>query len=63
MGKLGSCPNLMVDIELYQHYGDDYWAQAKYLVHGIDDVLWTNDIDAALSFLRESLEMAEKEAE
>ncbi len=31
------------------------WAQARYLVHGHDDVLWTDDIEAVLAFLRESL--------
>ena len=30
------------------------WAQAKYLVHGHDDVLWTDDLDSALEFLRDS---------
>ena len=63
MSKLGSCPNLMVDIEFYQYHGEGYWAQAKYLVHGTDDVLWTNDIDAALNYLREELERAEGEEE
>jgi hypothetical protein len=30
------------------------WAQARYLVHGHDDVLWTDDLDSALEFLRDS---------
>ena len=29
--------------------------QAKYLVHGHDDVFWTDDIDEALDCLRQSL--------
>lgn len=42
-----------VDVEIYDT--DDKWAQARYLVHGHDDVLWTDDIEGVLSFLRESL--------
>lgn len=30
--------------------------QARYLVHGHDDVLWTDDIDAAVEYLRQCLE-------
>ena len=30
--------------------------QARYLVHGIDDTLWTNDIDAVLDYLKIELE-------
>ncbi len=44
-----------LDIEIYKNYGDGYWAQAHYLVHGIDDVLWTNSIDDAISYLKEEL--------
>ena len=42
-----------LDIEIYNPKLDP-WAQARYLVHGHDDVLWTDDLDAALEFLRES---------
>lgn len=42
-----------LDIEIYDTKVDS-WAQARYLVHGHDDVLWTDDLDAALAFLRES---------
>lgn len=49
------------DIEVYTKWGKDVWPQARYLVHGWLDVLWTNDIDAAMEFLRESaLEMASR---
>jgi len=48
-----------LDIEIYEKAGDDgwvkNWAQAKYLVHGFDDVLWTDDIDDALAFLKHSI--------
>jgi hypothetical protein len=30
------------------------WAQARYLVHGHDDSLWTDNLEDALDFLRES---------
>ncbi len=43
-----------LDIEIYDP-DIDTWAQARYLVHGHDDVLWTDDIDEALIFLRDSL--------
>lgn len=42
------------DIEVYDPKVDDDWRQAKFLVHGIDDILWTDDIDAAVAFIRES---------
>lgn len=44
-----------LDIEVYTEWGEKYWAQAKYLVHGHDDVLWTNSIDEAIAFLKNSL--------
>lgn len=46
---------MKVDIEVYKEYGDPYWAQAKYLVHGKDDVLWTSSLDEALDFIKSSL--------
>ena len=44
-----------LDIEVYEKWGEGEWAQAKYLVHGYDDVLWTNDIEDAIAFLKDSL--------
>jgi hypothetical protein len=41
------------DIEVYNPTNDK-WVQGKYLVHGFDDVLWTDDIDAAMQFLKKS---------
>ena len=46
---------MVLDIEIYDAK-NDACAQATYLVHGYDDVLWTDSIDDALQFLRESLE-------
>lgn len=43
-----------VDIEI--HEKDDDFAQARYLAHGISDVLWTDDLVAAIAFLRKSIE-------
>ncbi len=51
----------MVDIEVYELYGDEHWAQAKYLVHGYSDVYWTNDLDMAIRCLKSEIEDAEKE--
>lgn len=42
-----------LDIEIYDPKKESC-AQARYLVHGHDDVLWTDDINHALDFLRES---------
>lgn len=44
-----------VDIEVYDT-GENKWAQARYLVHGVDDVLWTDDIDQAVRYLRAEIE-------
>jgi hypothetical protein len=46
---------MIVDIEIYDTTKDS-WAQAKYLVHGIDDVLWTDNLDQALQFLKTQVE-------
>lgn len=43
-----------IDVEIYDTDKDD-WAQGRYLVHGHDDVFWTDDVEAALIFIRESL--------
>ena len=45
-----------LDIETFDtNDKEDDWAQAKYLVHGFDDVLWTDNISAAVDYLKESL--------
>ncbi|MHA2010502.1 MAG: hypothetical protein ACW980_24580 [Promethearchaeota archaeon] len=46
---------------MYQKYGEKEWAQAKYLVHGYDDVLWTNNVNEAVLFLRESMKKLDEE--
>ena len=47
------------DVEVHDpekcEYGKGF-IQARYLVHGWEDVLWTDDIKAALDFIKESLE-------
>lgn len=45
-----------VDIEIYSKFGRGQWAQARYLVHGIDDILWTNEKDQALKYLEDELD-------
>jgi len=49
------------DIEIYDEYGRDVWAQEKYLVHGYEAVMWTSDLEGAMKFLEESVENQEKE--
>lgn len=46
---------IRLDIEIHEEWGEDKFAQAKYLVHTYDDVLWTNSIDDALRALRNDL--------
>jgi len=43
----------LLDIEVWDD--DDDWAQGRYLVHGHDDVLWTDSVEDVLAFLRHSL--------
>lgn len=44
------------DIEVYDLNIKDDWRQGKYLVHGYEDVLWTDDLEAAVEVIRESCE-------
>jgi hypothetical protein len=55
LGGTPVTPNLTLDIEVYDRYGKGEWAQAHYLVHGWDDVMWTNTIENALQYLQEEL--------
>lgn len=52
-----------VDIEIHGTTEQDTWAQAKYLVHGYDDVCWTDELDVALEFLKEQILLINKEDE
>lgn len=44
-----------LDIQIFKNYGERYWAQARYLVHGIDDVLWTDSLEAVLDYIRQEM--------
>jgi len=46
--------HMKLDIEVYEEYGENHWAQCRFLVHGYKDVLWTNSIDEALEFIKDS---------
>lgn len=52
---------LTLDVEVYNDPKKGDWHQAKYLVRGIDDVYWTNDITSVLRYLEEDLERIEEE--
>lgn len=54
---------MILDIEIYDDYGEHTWAQARFLVHGYNDVLWTNNLREALSFLRSQIESITKSKE
>ena len=51
----------MYDIEVYDK--KDEWEQGYFLVHGYDDVLWTDSIDGAVNFMKKTLERRLKENE
>ena len=51
----------VLDVEIYDEYGDDVWAQERFLVHGVDDVLWTSDVEAVVNYIRYDLERLLKE--
>jgi hypothetical protein len=44
------------EIVVYEYWGKEHWAQTKYIARGYDDVLWTNDLDAAITFIKEQIE-------
>lgn len=46
--------NRLLDIECYDTT-ENTWAQAAFLVHGIDDVLWTDDPVSAAEYIYEEL--------
>ena len=46
----------ILDIEVFDEFGEGHWAQARYLVHSHDDVLWADNVHDACEFLRRSLE-------
>lgn len=55
---------LTVDIEVYNRGGlGENRAQARYLVHGHDDVLWTDSLQDAINYLKHDLEVFEVEEE
>ena len=45
----------VLDVEIH-NCGEE---QARYLVHGIDDVLWTDSIDAVVAYIKNDLERLE----
>lgn len=48
-----------IDIQVWKDFGINKWAQAHYLVHGIDDVLWTNSIEEVIIYIKSDLERLE----
>lgn len=51
-----------LDVQVWSNIGKEYpdiIPQAHYLVHGIDDSLWTNSIDDVISYLKYELERIE----
>ena len=53
--SMSSSYQFTVDIEVYNTKIDDGFCQAKYLVHGYNDLCWTDNLDNALLSLKESI--------
>ena len=53
--KMNDDFKFFVDVEIYENWGDGYWAQAHYLLHGYDDVYWTNDLEKGFEFLKQQI--------
>jgi hypothetical protein len=46
-------PGFILDVTIY---APNSRPQAKYLVHGYDDVMWTDSIDDVLTYIKQDLE-------
>jgi len=55
--------NMQVEVICYEKWGDEFFAQARFLVHGFEDVLWTNDYEEAAKFIRQELKKWESQHE
>ncbi|KKK45907.1 hypothetical protein LCGC14_1079520 [marine sediment metagenome] len=53
----------IVDIEIFTEEGKNKneWIQGKYLIHGLSDVYWVNNIDDVLKIIKKDLEKYKKE--
>ena len=45
-----------LDVVVHRWPTRDPFVQARFLVHGYDDVLWTDSIEAVVGYLKEDLE-------
>lgn len=52
--------DVVIEIQIYEKYGDGFSAQDKYLVRGTDDVLWTDEIEHVISYVKWELERIER---
>ncbi len=52
---MGFGSGICLDITKFDEYGPGTNAQCQYLVHGYDDVMWTDSLDDAVEYLKESL--------
>ena len=48
-------PTVVLDIEVYPAGDVGGWAQARYLVHGYDDVYWVNSPSDAAAIIENDL--------
>ncbi len=47
-------------LDIILHKKDNLFSQCKYLIHGYDDVFWTDDLDEALGILKSQLLLMEE---
>lgn len=50
-----------LDIEVYQKPKEGEWQQERYLVHGIDDSMWTDSKEMAIEYLLDELKRLEED--
>jgi hypothetical protein len=51
----------ILDIEIYPEPIEGDWHQGKYLVHGIDDSLWTSNKQIAVDYILDELRRLEED--
>lgn len=51
----------ILDIEVYPNPEEGDWHQEKYLVHGIDDVMWTSNKQMVVEYILDELRRLEED--
>lgn len=51
----------IIDVEIYPAPIDGDWHQEKYLVHGIDDSMWTSNKQMVVEYILDELRRLEED--